>query len=164
MSTIERSIEVEVPASKAYDFWTQFERFPSFMEGVEDVQQFGDRTLRWRANLWGKTEEWTAEITEQIPDKRIAWRSTSGAPNAGVVTFHRLTDDRAKVMLQLDFEPEGAVEKIGDALGVATRRVERDLEEFKKHVESPAHDVEGWRGEIPARPDAAQKPSASATA
>jgi uncharacterized membrane protein len=157
MSTIERSIEVEVPASKAYDVWTQFERFPEFMEDVEKIEQKDDRHLHWRANFWGKTEEWDAEITEQIPDKRIAWTSETGARNAGVVTFHRLSDDQCKVMLQMDFEPEGITEKVGDALGVATHRVERDLEQFKQFAESQSQQVEGWRGKVEAKPDAAQQ-------
>jgi len=159
MSTIERSIEVQIPASKAYEVWTQFERFPEFMEDVERIEQKDDRHLTWRANFWGKTEEWDAEITEQIPDKRIAWRSETGAKNAGVVTFHRLDDESCKVMLQMDFEPSGITEKVGDALGIATHRIERDLEQFKTFAESSADQIEGWRGEIPARPDAAQDSS-----
>lgn len=158
MSTIERSIEVQIPASKAYDIWTQFERFPEFMQDVERIEQKDDRHLTWRANFWGKVEEWDAEITEQIPDKRIAWRSDTGARNAGVVTFHRLDDESCRIMLQMDFEPEGIAEKVADALGIATRRVEQDLEQFKRHAESPKSSSEhGWRGEIPAKPDAGQR-------
>lgn len=158
MKTIERSIDVEVPASRSYDAWTQFELFPEFMEGVDQVRQKDDRHLHWRANVWGRTEEWDAEITEQIPDKRIAWRSEGGATNAGAVTFHRLTDERSRVMLQLAYEPDKLSEKIGDALGLLTRRIEGDLERFKTFVEQHGERIEGWRGEIPAEPDAAQKP------
>lgn len=161
MSTIERSIEADIPASKAYDVWTQFERFPEFMEDVEEIKQKDDTHLHWRANFWGKTEEWDAEITEQIPDKRIAWQSKTGAKNAGVVTFHRLSDDRCKVMLQMDYEPHGITEKVGDALGVATRRVERDLKQFKAFAESSADQIEGWRGQVEAKPDAAQEKTRS---
>ena len=157
MTTIERSVEVEVPASTAYNTWTQFERFPQFMEDVESVEQIDDRHLHWRAKVWGETEEWDAEITEQIPDKRIAWRSQGGAANAGVVTFHRLSDDRARVMLQLEYEPEKWKEKVGDALGLFTRRVETDLEGFKEFVERVGPGVRGWRGEVPAKDDAAQR-------
>lgn len=156
MTTIERSIEVGVPASTAYDTWTQFELFPHFMEGVESVVQKDDRHLHWRANVWGQTEDWEAEITEQIPDKRIAWRSQGGASNAGVVTFHRLSDDRSRVMLQLEYAPERLSEKVGDALGLLSRRIEGDLERFKKFVEDEGDRIEGWRGRIPARKDAAQ--------
>jgi len=155
--TMERAVEVEVPASVAYNTWTQFELFPHFMEDVEEVQQKDDRHLHWRAKVWGQTEEWDAEITEQIPDKRIAWRSEGGASNAGVVTFHRLSDDRARVMLQVAYDPERWSEKVGDALGLFTRRVEADLQGFKQFVEKRGERVEGWRGEVPAKDDAAQQ-------
>jgi uncharacterized membrane protein len=157
MPTIERSVEVHAPASIAYDVWTQFELFPHFMEGVEEVRQLDDRHLHWRANVGGKLEEWDAEITEQIPDKRIAWRSQGGAGNAGVVTFHRLSDDTSRVMLQLDYQPETLGEKVGDALGFMTRRVDGDLERFKEFVEERGRAVGGWRGAIPAKPDKGQR-------
>jgi uncharacterized membrane protein len=162
MTTIERSIEVEVPASTAYDTWTQFELFPQFMEGVESVTQKDDRHLHWVANIFGSTEDWDAEITEQIPDKRIAWRSEQGASNAGVVTFHRLSDERSRVMLQMQYAPERLSEKVGDALGLLKLRVESDLQRFKRFVERQGGRVEGWRGEVPARPDAAQRDAAGA--
>lgn len=151
MTTLERSIEVAVPASTAYDAWTQFELFPHFMEGVESVKQKDDRHLRWKARILGKVEEWDAEITEQIPGKRIAWRSVEGARNAGVVTFHRLSDDESRVMLQMEYEPEQLTEKIGDALGILGSRVDGDLERFKTFVERHGDRVEGWRGEVPAK-------------
>lgn len=157
MAGIERSVEVEVPASTAYDAWTQFERFPEFMEGVEEVRQKDDRHLHWRVNLWGKVEEWDAEITEQIPDKRIAWRAERGTPNAGVVTFHRLADDRAEILLHVRHEPRGLGEKAADAVGLLSRRVEGDLQRFKAYVEGASRRPQGWRGEIPAKPDAAQR-------
>ena len=158
MTTIEKSIDVNVPASKSYDVWTRFEIFPEFMEDVEEVEQKDDRHLHWRAKILGKTEEWDAEITEQIPDKRIAWRSENGAQNSGVVTFHRLSDDTSRVMLQLEYEPKRLIEKVGDLLGVAARHVERDLENFKEFVETRGRGLEGWSGEIPARPDSDQRP------
>jgi len=159
MTTIERSVEIDVPASTAYAAWTQFEMFPRFMEGVESVEQRDDRHLHWRAEVFGKTEEWTAEITEQIPDKRIAWRSEGGVENSGVVTFHRLSDERSRVMLQMGYELESVSEKVGDALGLLSRRVEGDLERFKAFVEEHGHEIHGWRGKIPAKPDAAQDSS-----
>jgi uncharacterized membrane protein len=155
--TLERSVEVGVPASTSYNAWTQFELFPHFMEGVESVEQKDERRLHWRANVWGQTEEWDAEITEQIPDKRIAWRSDGGAWNAGVVTFHRLSDDQSRVMLQLEYAPQRLSEKLADALGVLSRRVEGDLERFKTYVEQQGDRISGWRGEIPAKQDAAQR-------
>lgn len=155
-STIERSIEVEVPVRTAYDQWTQFEEFPRFMEGVEQVQQIDERRLHWRANVGGKTLEWDAEIAEQIPDKRIAWHSIAGPPNAGVVTFHRLSDDRTKVMLQLDYEPEGLVENVGDFLGLMSRRTAGDLKRFKEFIEGRGAATGEWRGEISSPSDRGQ--------
>jgi uncharacterized membrane protein len=148
MATIEKSVEVEVPVRVAYNQWTQFEEFPKFMEGVRSVRQLNDKRLLWRADIGGKEQEWEAEITEQVPDERIAWRARSGKPNAGVVTFHRIADGRTRMMLQLDYEPEGAVENIGDALGVVSRRVEGDLERFKEFIESRGRETGAWRGEI----------------
>jgi uncharacterized membrane protein len=150
MASIEQSIEVDVPVRVAYNQWTQFEDFPKFMEGVVAVRQLDDRRLLWRANVAGRDKEWEAEITEQHPDERIAWRSTSGAPNAGVVTFHHLGDMRCKVMLQLDYEPEGAAETVGDAVGIFSARVRGDLDRFKAFIESRGRETGAWRGDIPA--------------
>ena len=148
MSTIEQSIELEVPVRTAYDQWTQFEEFPQFMEGVEEVKQLDDVTLHWKAQIAGQNREWDAKITEQTPDQRIAWTNIGGATNAGVVTFHRLDDNRSKVMLQLEFEPEGIVEKAGDALGVVKARTKGDLERFKSFIESRGQETGAWRGEV----------------
>ena len=151
MGSIEESIEVNVPLSTAYNQWTQFEEFPRFMEGVEQVQQLDDTRLHWIAEIGGKREEWDAEITEQRPDERVAWRSTTGAPNAGVVTFHHVGEDVTKVMLQIDYEPEGFVEKVGDALGVVERRAKGDLQRFKEFIESRGMETGAWRGEVDQR-------------
>jgi uncharacterized membrane protein len=148
MSTVEKSIDVNVPIRTAYDQWTQFEEFPRFMEGVKSVTQTDDTHLRWVAEVAGQEKEWDAEITEQHPDERVAWTSTSGARNAGVVTFHRLDDNTTRVMLQLDADPEGLVENVGDALGFLDRRVEGDLERFKEFIESRGVETGGWRGEV----------------
>ena len=131
MSVIEKSIELNVPVRTAYNQWTQFEEFPKFMEGVMEVKQIDDKHLQWKANIAGKEDEWNAEITEQVPDQRIAWTSRGGAMNAGVATFHRLSDATSKIMLQLQYDPKGFVEKTGDAMGLVGRRVEGDLERFK---------------------------------
>ena len=149
MTKVERSIEVQVPVRTAYNQWTQFEEFPRFMEGVEEVRQLDDRRLHWRAKVAGKTEEWDAEIDEQRPDERVAWHATTGAKNAGVVTFHYIDPSTTRVMLQLDYEPEGVVENVGSALGVVERRVAGDLERFKEFIESRGRETGGWRGEIP---------------
>jgi uncharacterized membrane protein len=149
MRTVEESVEVEVPVTTAYNQWTQFEHFPRFMEGVEEVRQLDDIRLHWRAKVGGVEREWDAQITEQSPDERVSWTSTSGAHNAGVVTFHRLGDDRSKVMLQLEFEPEDFVETVGDALGFVKRRAKGDLERFKHYIEARGEESGGWRGEVP---------------
>ena len=148
MSTIEKSIEVNVPVNTAYNQWTQFESFPKFMEGVKEVRQLDDKRLHWRAEIAGKEKEWDAEITEQIPDNRIAWRSRTGAQNGGVVTFHRISATTTKIMLQMEYDPETFVEKAGDAVGVVSLRVGGDLQRFKDFIESRGGETGAWRGEI----------------
>ena len=148
MSQIIESIDVDVPVRVAYDQWTQFEEFPQFMEAVEKVEQLDDTTLRWTAKVAGVTKTWEAKITEQTPDQRIAWTSTEGAENAGVVTFHRLDDRKTRVTLQLDVEPEGPVESVGDALGFVERSAKDDLKRFKEFVESRGVATGAWRGEV----------------
>jgi uncharacterized membrane protein len=148
MSTIEKSIEVSVPVRTAYNQWTQFEEFPQFMEGVKEVNQLDDTRLHWKAAIAGQDKEWDAEITEQTPDQRIAWTSRGGAINGGVVTFHRLSDARSKVMLQLEYAPQGVVESVGDALGVVSLRVQGDLERFKEFIEKRGRETGAWRGQV----------------
>jgi uncharacterized membrane protein len=148
MSQIIETIDVDVPVRTAYDQWTQFEEFPRFMEGVESVKQLTDTTLEWTAKIAGVERSWRAEITEQEPDQRVAWQSTSGARNAGVVTFHRLADRRSRVTLQLDVEPTGPVETVGDAVGAVERRVEGDLKRFKEFIEARGDSTGAWRGEV----------------
>lgn len=148
MSSIEKSIDVNVPARTAYDQWTQFEEFPKFMEGVISVRQVDDKHLHWETNIGGKAENFDAEITEQIPDKRIAWKSTSGAQNAGVVTFHTISDATSRVMVQMEYDPKGFVENAGDMLGVASMRVKGDLARFKEFIEARGTETGGWRGEV----------------
>lgn len=148
MAMIERSVIVDVPVRTAYNQWTQFEEFPRFMEGVRDIKQLNNKRLHWRAEIGGKEKEWDAEITEQIPDTRIAWRSVTGAPNAGVVTFYRLSDNSTKIMVQIDYTPEGMVENVGDAIGIVEQRVEGDLKRFKEFIESRGRETGAWRGTI----------------
>ena len=150
MSTVEKSVDVNVPVGTAYNQWTQFEEFPRFMEGVKSVTQTDDTHLRWVAEIAGKEKEWDAEISEQSPDQRIAWHSTSGARNAGVVTFHRLDDNTTRVTLQMDVDPEGVVENVGDFFGVLDGRVEGDMERFKEFIESRGAETGAWRGEVEA--------------
>jgi uncharacterized membrane protein len=148
MSQILESIDVEVPVRTAYDQWTQFEEFPRFMDGIESVRQLDDTHLEWTADVAGVRKHWQAEITEQTPDQRIAWKATEGATNAGVVTFHRLDDRKSRVTLQLDVEPDGAVESVGDALGFVQRRATGDLERFKTFIEERGAATGAWRGEV----------------
>src|SRR4029079_9961110 len=149
IATIEQSIEVDVPVQTAYNQWTQFESFPAFMQNVEEIRQTDDKHLHWVAEFGGNRHEWDAEITEQLPDERVAWRNTDGKDNAGVVTFHKLNDERSRIMVQMDFVPEGIKEKVGDALGAPDRRVKGDLERFKELIESDSAETGAWRGEVP---------------
>jgi uncharacterized membrane protein len=148
MAKVERSIDVAAPVRTVYDQWTQFREFPRFMEGVEEVLQLDDAHLHWVAEIAGQRREWDAVIQEQIPDQRIAWASTDGALNAGVVTFHRLDDDTTRLMLQLEYDPETFAEKAGDALCAVERRVSGDLERFRDFVEAEGTETGAWRGEI----------------
>jgi uncharacterized membrane protein len=136
MSTIEKSIEVNVPEYTAYNQWTHFEEFPGFLEGVKEVKQLNATRFHWKAEVAGQDKEWDTEITEQTADQRLAWTSSGGAIKGWVVTFHRLTDTRSKVMLRLEYEPDGFVEHTGDALEVVSSRAQGDLERFKELVET----------------------------
>ena len=148
MSRFEESIAVKVPIRVAYDRWTRFEDFPSFMDGVDRVEQLDDKTLRWTASIAGVTKTWTATITDQTPDTRVAWKSVDGAENAGAVLFASTGPNETEVTLRIDAEPDGVVENVGDALGFLQRRVAGDLERFKDVVERTRGGVDGWRGEI----------------
>ena len=148
MSRIVESIDVEVPVRVAYDQWTQFEEFPRFMDGIKRVQQLNDTTLEWTAEIKGIERSWRAEISEQEPDQVVAWRSTSGAKNDGRVSFESLGDNRTRATLELEVEPDDAIEKAGDALGFVERQVEGDLKRFKEFIESRGTPTGGWRGEV----------------
>ena len=148
MSTkVEESIQVDVPVTTAYNQWTQFEDFPHFMEGVESVTQLDDKRLHWVAEIAGARREWDAEIVDQEPDQRIAWRSLDGTPNAGTVTFQP-EGNGTRVTLDLDVEPQGVVEKIGDKLGFVSKQAEGDLKRFKEFIESRPGETGAWRGEV----------------
>ena len=148
MAKVEQSIEVNVPVRTAYNQWTQFEDFPQFMEGVESVTQIDDTHLRWVAEVGNQREEWTAEITEQIPDQLIAWRSTAGVQQGGRIAFQPIGDDRTRIDVTFEYEPEGVVQSLGSAIGQDSRRVENDLEKFKEFVESRGVPTGAWRGEV----------------
>lgn len=148
MSQIIEVVDVDVPVRTAYDQWTQFETFPLFMDGVEQVVQIDDTTLVWRARIAGVAKEWEARITEQTPDERIAWSATDGAMNAGAVTFQPIDAQRCRITLQLDVEPGGPIEAIGDALGLVQRQARADLDNFKQFIEARREETGAWRGEV----------------
>jgi len=149
MANIEQSIDVEVPISTAYNQWTQFEEFPSFMEGVDEVRQLEDRRVHWVVSFGGTQHEWDAEITEQSPDERVAWKNIDGKDNAGVVTFHQLGSNRTRIMVQMDWAPDGIKEKLGASLGFDQRRIEGDLERFKELIESQGTESGAHRDTVP---------------
>jgi uncharacterized membrane protein len=149
MASVTKSIDVGVPVSTAYNQWTQFESFPKFMDGVEQIKQLDDRNLHWKVKIGGQHREFDAEITEQHPDERIAWKSTDGKTHAGVVTFHKLAPDETRVTVQLEWEPEGLVEKTGAIVGMDDHQVSGDLDRFKKFVENRDTETGAWRGEVP---------------
>ena len=148
METIEKSIDINLPVRTAYNQWTQFEEFPRFMEGVESVKQLDDTTLHWVANVGSERKEWRARITEQVPDHHISWRSEGGDFTSGVVSFEALGPNKTHVIVRLNYEPKGVTEKIGDMLGMVSRRVQGDLERFKDFIESKGHETGAWRGAV----------------
>jgi uncharacterized membrane protein len=150
MSAVVESVDVDVPVGVAYNQWTQFETFPQFMDGVEDIRQLDDTHNHWVTNIGGVRREFDTEITEQHPDERVAWKSTDGTTQAGVVTFHRLSEGQTRVTVQIEWQPEGITEKAGAVLGFDDRQVRSDLERFKAFIESRGSETGGWRGEVDA--------------
>jgi uncharacterized membrane protein len=148
MKTIEESIEIEAPVSTAYNQWTQFESFPQFMDGIKRVEQRDDTRLRWTAEVGGNQREWDAEITEQHPDHRVAWKALNQEGPNGVVTFHKLDDSHTKVMVQMEYEPEGMKESLGSVVGFDSHRVKGDLESFKEFIESRGSESGAWRENV----------------
>jgi uncharacterized membrane protein len=152
MAQVQESVDVNVPVRAAYNQWTQFESFPHFMDGVESITQIDDTRNHWVTKVGGVTREFDTEITEQNPDERIAWTTVGGdTKQAGVVTFHRLSDDQTRVMIQIDWEPSGLVEKAGAAVGVDDHRVKADAKRFKEFIERRGGNETGaWRGSVDA--------------
>jgi uncharacterized membrane protein len=148
MERIEKNIEVECPLSTVYNQWTQFEAFPQFMEGVKEVRQLDDKRLYWHAEIAGRDKEWNARITEQVPDRLIAWQSESGEYTSGAVSFQPQGPSRTRVNLELSYDPKGFVESAGDTLGVVSRRIESDLKRFKEFIENRDAETGAWRGTI----------------
>ncbi len=148
MPNVTESIDVEVPVSTAYNQWTQFESFPQFMGGVETITQVDDTHNHWVTSVGGVKREFDAQITEQHPDERVAWKSIDGTTHAGVVTFHRLDDATTRVTTQIDWQPEGLVERVGAAIGVDDHRVKADLAKFKEFIENRGNETGAWRGDV----------------
>lgn len=148
MANLGYSIDIRVPVRTAYDQWTQFEQFPRFMRHVKHVQQVDDRRQSWRVDLGGQVREFETEIVEQIPDKRIAWRTTAGLAHQGVITFHRLAEDKCRLMLQIEYQPKGLIERIGTLFGVPNLDMRRALRSFGAFVEQAVVTTGGWRGHI----------------
>jgi uncharacterized membrane protein len=148
MASLHKSIEVNVPVKVAYNQWTQFEEFPNFMENIVEVRQIDDSHVHWHAEIAGRHKEWDTEIVEQIPDQRIAWRSMAGPENQGVVTFEPVGGDRTRVSIDIEYQPETAMEKVGSMLGMVSSNVDEDLENFRDFIESRGHETGAWRGEI----------------
>ena len=154
MGSVERSIEVGVPVSTAYNQWTQFESFPRFMEGVDRVDQISPTTTHWVTSVGGVHRQFDAEIIEQRPDERIAWTTVNGPKQAGLISFHRVDATTSRIIVQMDVLPEGVLETLGDKLGVVGHRIEGDLKRFKAFIESRGAEEGGWRGTVdrPATP------------
>lgn len=149
MNNITESVDVAVPVRDVYNQWTQFESFPHFMEGVEEIRQLDDTHTRWTTKIAGVTREFDATITEQHPDERVAWRSDSGASHAGVITFHRLDDTHTRVTAQMDIDPEGFAENVADKVGLINNRVKGDMQRFKKFIEGrEGQETGAWRGDV----------------
>jgi uncharacterized membrane protein len=148
MSTITETVDVDVPVTTAYNQWTQFESFPKFMDGVEEIRQLDATHTHWVMKYGGVSREFDATITEQHPDERIAWHSDSGPDHAGVITFHRLGDTRTRVTAQMEIDPEGFAENIADRLGLLDRRVKGDMQRFKRFIEHEGRETGAWRGDV----------------
>jgi uncharacterized membrane protein len=148
METIKESIQVNVPVTTAYNQWTQFEDFPKFMESVESVEQVDDTHLRWVAEVSGERREWQAEIIDQVPDQKVAWRAVDGSGPNGVVTFEPLGEDKTMVVVEMSYEPEGLKEQLGAKIGLDSRQVSQDLERFKQLIETLGGETGAWRGEV----------------
>ncbi|WP_374313534.1 SRPBCC family protein [Microbacterium sp.] len=149
MSQIIETIDVDVPVTTAYNQWTQFESFPHFLEEVESITQLDDTHTHWKVKVGPFEREFDAEITEQHPDERVAWRSEGGdTAHAGVVTFHKLSDTQSRVTVQIDWEPTDAIEKLGSLVGAGKHAVKKDLENFKEFIEKSGHETGAWRGDV----------------
>ena len=160
-TTIVEAIEVAAPVSTTYNQWTQFEEFPRFMDGVDEVRQLDDTLLHWAATIAGKHAEWDAKIVEQEPDRRITWESTDGKHTRGTVSFEEAGPGRSRIHLRMSYTPEGVSEKVGSAIGLDQRRIRGDLQRFRELIESRQVETGAWRGEIKSGVETAGAPGDS---
>jgi uncharacterized membrane protein len=148
MAKVDSKIKVDVPLETAYNQWTQFEEFPRFMEGVQEVQQLSDERLFWVAELGGERKEWYARILRQVPNEVLAWESEGGVINSGTVIFHRDEPGKTEIELHMEYEPDDFKEKAGGALGFVSRKINADMKRFKEFIEARGLETGAWRGEI----------------
>src|SRR5438105_14053265 len=132
---IQRYTDIAASVGTVYEKWTEFEEFPNFMHRVLNVKQEEDDKITWDEKIWFSKRQWEGEITERKRNKRIAWKTTSGMAHAGVVTFHKLDDELTRVMVDMDFVPQGMIEKMASGLRFVKRAVQADLARFKAYVE-----------------------------
>lgn len=145
---VQQCIDIGVPIETVYNQWTQFEEWPNFMHRVKRVTQEDDCTVSFQTKIWGKSKEFKAQIETQRPDERIKWRVTEGITHAGVVTFHELGPHLTRVMLDLDVEPGGMLEKAARGMRFVKRAARADLHRFKSLIEMQEHETGAWRGTI----------------
>lgn len=148
MATLQETIDVDVPVSTAYNQWTQFESFPEFMRGVESVEQIDETSLHFQTDIAGVRREYNAQITEQLPDRRIAWVSTDKPRNSGEVSFEPVGPDQTRVTVALEWEPEGFVEKAGSAMHADSHQIVADLKRFKQFIEARGIETGAWRSAV----------------
>jgi uncharacterized membrane protein len=147
-TSVDAAVDVGVPVTVAYNQWTQFEEFPQFMEGVDEVKQLDDTLLHWAATIAGRRAEWDAQIIEQEPDRRITWESVDGKRTRGTVTFETKGPERSRVRLHMSYQPDGVAEQVGSAMGLDSRRIHGDLARFRELVEGRQSATGAWRGEV----------------
>lgn len=147
-TTIASEIDVDVPVRTAYEQWTQFETFPEYLTGVEEVTQVDDTTTHWSVNVGGVRREFDARIVEQVPDQHVAWQSLNEVAHEGRVEFRPAADGGTNVRLSMAWEPESPAEKVGAALQIDDMIVTRDLQRFKEFIESRHAPTGAWRGEV----------------